>query len=413
MDRSFERKRWTLLIIGTVVLMFAGLIYAWSVLSTPLYGLGWTDTAITFNYTLTGIFFAVGGVVSGLLSKRIAVRARLLLSAALMTGGFWIASTLDRGDDIVKLYLAYGFMAGLAIGIVYNAVISAVNLWFPDRSGTSSGLMLAGFGLGSFFISLIAGRLMAGGVMGWRMVYRVLGSISGFVLLVGALTVAPPSADVRLPAARSGSEMRTSVYSFRPGEMVKTSTFWLLVVLFSFLAGLGNCVMASSRQIILSVNVAEGTAILISSLVSITNTVGRLSAGAIIDRFGLRAARIFSTALAIVSCLVISTGLLAASAPLCTAGFFILGFTYGFPGTLTSATALDYFGPDNYSLNYSIINSDSAICALFPTVFTGISVAGGSYLHGFVFLIAMGVIALLSAILIRRPVPRTAPSNGG
>ena len=49
-------------------------------------------------------------------------------------------------NGIAALYLTYGILAGLGIGIGYNAVISVVNEWFTDKKGTSSGALMMSFG---------------------------------------------------------------------------------------------------------------------------------------------------------------------------------------------------------------------------------------------------------------------------
>ena len=94
MDKRLK-TRWGLLALGTVVLLFAGIIYAWSIIKAPFAGeLGWSDSALTFNFTLTMCFFCLGGLVSGLLAKRLSVCVRLLIAAALVGGGLGLVSAL-------------------------------------------------------------------------------------------------------------------------------------------------------------------------------------------------------------------------------------------------------------------------------------------------------------------------------
>ena len=73
MDKRLK-TRWGLLALGTVVLLFAGIIYAWSLLKAPFANeFGWSDSALTFNFTLTMCFFCLGGLVSGLLAKKLSI----------------------------------------------------------------------------------------------------------------------------------------------------------------------------------------------------------------------------------------------------------------------------------------------------------------------------------------------------
>ena len=64
--------RWLYLGVGTAALLFAGIIYAWSILKAPLAReFGWSASQLSINFTCTMCFFCIGGVVGGVLAKRI------------------------------------------------------------------------------------------------------------------------------------------------------------------------------------------------------------------------------------------------------------------------------------------------------------------------------------------------------
>ena len=70
-------KRGWVLLAGCVTLLMAGVIYAWSVLKTPVKAeFGWTDTQTQLCFTLTLCFFCMGGLLSGLISRRVTLRVR-------------------------------------------------------------------------------------------------------------------------------------------------------------------------------------------------------------------------------------------------------------------------------------------------------------------------------------------------
>ena len=138
--------RWAYLVLGVLALLFAGVIYAWSILKAPLSdAFGWTASQLALNFTLTMCFFCLGGFVGGLLSKKLGSRWCLIIAAVLSGLGFVLASRLSGA--IFSLYLCYGVLAGLGIGIAYNVIISTVNAWFPDKKGLCSGALMTGFGM--------------------------------------------------------------------------------------------------------------------------------------------------------------------------------------------------------------------------------------------------------------------------
>lgn len=66
MEEKSALTRWICLAIGVIVLLFDGIIYAWSILKVPLAAeFGWTIDELAINYTLTMSFFCLGGIAGG------------------------------------------------------------------------------------------------------------------------------------------------------------------------------------------------------------------------------------------------------------------------------------------------------------------------------------------------------------
>ena len=150
------RIRWLYLAVGVAAMLFAGIIYAWSILKAPLTDeFGWAGSELTLNFTLTICFFCLGAFVGGMASKRLGVRLALILSGVISCTGFILASRLS-GGNIVMLYISYGGLAGFGIGIAYTVIIATVSAWFPDKKGTCSGALLMGFGASALVVGNLA-----------------------------------------------------------------------------------------------------------------------------------------------------------------------------------------------------------------------------------------------------------------
>ena len=71
-------------ITGVLVLLFAGLVYAWSTLSKPLMNL-WSQDVLTWTSTIVMVFFCLGGFFGGQMQKRgLSIKLNLVVSAILM-----------------------------------------------------------------------------------------------------------------------------------------------------------------------------------------------------------------------------------------------------------------------------------------------------------------------------------------
>ena len=141
-------------VLGLIMLLMAGLVYAWSVLSLPLgaYFTTWSKAQLSITFTICMMFFCLGCMVGGMAAGKLPVRFVVWGSGILFLAGFFIAS---RANSPAVLYAGYGMFCGFASGLVYNVVLSAMSAWFPDKQGMISGILLMGFGFSSFFVGKI------------------------------------------------------------------------------------------------------------------------------------------------------------------------------------------------------------------------------------------------------------------
>ena len=159
--------RWMYMAIGVVAMLFAGVLYAWSILKSPLSAqFGWGASQLALNFTLAMTFFCIGGLLGAQISKRAGHKIALLASGILSAAGFILTAFL-KDAAIVMLYITYGVLAGTGIGIAYNVVIATVSRWFPDKKGLCSGCLMMGFGASALVLGNIADAMFKSSV-GWR-----------------------------------------------------------------------------------------------------------------------------------------------------------------------------------------------------------------------------------------------------
>jgi OFA family oxalate/formate antiporter-like MFS transporter len=81
-----------------------------------------------------------------------------------MTAGFlWGCGVFLASFSAHKLwwlYLTYGVLGGIGLGMGYIVPISVLVKWFPDRRGLITGIAVAGFGSGSLISAPVAHRLI-------------------------------------------------------------------------------------------------------------------------------------------------------------------------------------------------------------------------------------------------------------
>ena len=398
--------RWLYLAVGVIALLFAGIIYGWSILKAPLAAdFGWTADQPALNFTLTMCFFCLGGIAGGVLAKRLGICPSLILAGVLSCLGFFLTARLD-GGSVAMLYVSYGLLAGLGIGIAYNVIISTVNAWFPDKKGTCSGALMMGFGASALVVGNTMSALMENPAIGWRTAFIGLGVVLGVILLATGLIIQLPPAGLELPkpAQKSGAASEDfEARDYTPGEMIRRFTFWRAFVCIVFLAAVGNTVISFARDLSISVGAEAGLATTLVGVLSVCNGLGRIATGAIFDKLGRRKTMLLANIVAIAAAGVTLLSVFTGSVPLCVAGLCVTGFSYGSCPTISSAFVSAFYGTKHFSMNFSIMNFNLMGASLLATVSSMLFTSSGGYVAPFILLLALSAVALVLNLSIKKP----------
>ena len=78
-----------------------------------------------------------------------------------MAGGFLISAFGVYVHNLWLIYLGYGVLGGIGLGLGYISPVSTLIKWFPDRPGMATGMAIMGFGGGAFIASPLSVWLMS------------------------------------------------------------------------------------------------------------------------------------------------------------------------------------------------------------------------------------------------------------
>ena len=396
--------RWLYLLLGVFALLFGGVIYAWSILKAPLTdAFGWGGSQLALNFTLTMCFFCLGGFIGGMINRKLGCRITLVIAAAVNCAGFLLASRLT-GGSLTMLYISYGVLAGLGIGVAYNVIIGTVSAWFPDQKGLCSGALLMGFGASALVVGKAASAIIDG--PGWRAAYLAIGIALSVVLVVTALVLRLPGADIVLPEAKkkaSGAGESFEVKDLTTPQMVARPSFWLAFLCIVCLSAVGNTVISFARDLSLSVGAGASLATTLVGVLSVCNGLGRIATGALFDKLGRRKTMIFANILTICAAGVTLISVLISSLPLCIVGLCATGFSYGTGPTISSAFTSAFYGTKYFPLNFSIMNFNLMGASFMATAASSLLDATSAYIAPFVLLLSLAVVSFVLDLCIKRP----------
>ena len=151
-------SRWLVPPAALAIHLSIGQVYAFSVFNNPLehvIGISkqvqddWKATDITWIFTLAIVFLGLSAAIFGKWLERVGPRKAMFAAACCFGGGFLVSALGVQLHQLVLIYLGYGVLGGIGLGLGYISPVSTLIKWFPDRPGMATGLAIMGFGGGA------------------------------------------------------------------------------------------------------------------------------------------------------------------------------------------------------------------------------------------------------------------------
>ena len=397
--------RWFILAVSVLAMLFAGIIYAWSILKVPFAeNFGWKAQQLSLNFTLTMCFFCIGGLVGSFLSRKIGVKSAGLVSALLAGSGMALTGFLN-GENVAMLYLTYATLAGLGIGIAYNVIISTISMWFPDKKGFCTGCLMMGFGASSLILGNLA-NVSFNSSLGCRGTYICLGAALFVVLAIVSLIVKRPTSDIVLPKPKQKTKSYSESFEqqdFSTKDMLKRFSFWRAFALLAFATAVGNSVISFARDLALSVGAGVALATTLVGVLAVCNGLGRILTGSLFDLLGRKKTMLIATILTIVAAGITLLSVVTASLPICVIGLCLTGLSYGSCPTMVTAFVSAFYGQKHFATNFSVMNCNLICASFMATACSNLLNTFGSYTAPFILLLILAVSALSLNLSIKRP----------
>jgi MFS family permease len=157
--KQSEYHGWKSVIGGFFIHLVLGTLYLWGNITQAVTAhLRKYDPSITYNDTLLVYACALAGqglfmIAGGLIEAKIGARKCCLLGGTILVSGTLLSSS---ATTLTHLLLTNGILFGVGMGICYSAPIACASRWMPDKKGLLSGIIVAGFGGGSFLFGELA-----------------------------------------------------------------------------------------------------------------------------------------------------------------------------------------------------------------------------------------------------------------
>jgi MFS family permease len=392
-DRSIAPagfSRWLVPPAALAIHLSIGQAYAFSVFKNPLLALHGADGSV-WNLKEVGYIFSIAIAVLGLSAalfgawlERVGPRRAMFYAAVCFGSGFVIASFGASSHSLALIYLGYGVVGGIGLGLGYISPVSTLIKWFPDRPGLATGLAIMGFGGGAMIGAPLANQLMAHftGVHQPSIPYTfiTMGILYFIFMMFGVFTIRIPQ-DGWKPTGFTPSVNHSALISSHNvavQEAWKTPQFWLLwIVLFvNVTAGIGILEQASPMiQDLFRGHITAVAAGGFVGLLSIFNMAGRFFWASTSDFIGRKATYFIFFVLGAILyfCLPFTSQDKLNSVPLFVGIAAIVLSMYGGGFATIPAYLKDLFGGYNVSaIHGRLLTAWSAAGIIGPLIVNGI-----------------------------------------
>jgi MFS family permease len=294
-------SRWLVPPAALAIHLSIGQVYSFSVFKNPLLALhaadgsSWNLKEVGYIFSIAIAFLGISAALFGAWLEKAGPRRAMFYAAICFSAGFLIASFGASTHQLALIYLGYGVVGGVGLGLGYISPVSTLIKWFPDRPGLATGLAIMGFGGGAMIGGPLANNLMAhfkaAGQPSIPYTMITMGILYFIFMMFGVFTIRVPPTGWKpegwVPSVKHSALI--SSHNVAVTEAWKTPQFWLLwVMLFvNVTAGIGILEQAAPMiQDLFKGQISPAAAVGFVGILSIFNMAGRFLWASISDFIG-------------------------------------------------------------------------------------------------------------------------------
>ena len=275
-------NKWTRAAIPALLLHCSiGTVYCWSTFKEAIADrIGMSTFAIGWAFSLAIFFLGMSAAFAGRMVEKNIHKSSLIacicFSIGMIGTGFFIQFTSGI-IALLGIFLCYGCIMGMGLGIGYLTPVKTLMLWFPKQKGLATGISIMGFGLAKAIATPIMEAIQNN--LGIEKMFYILGAVYFVMMFVGHLLLKKPEGWV---------ETSDDKQEFKVSQMFKDKTFLGIWLMFFINIHCGLALITYEKQIL---STAFAETVILSTIISIIpsvtaafNALGRIGYSTISDK---------------------------------------------------------------------------------------------------------------------------------
>lgn len=403
------KNRWLIALSAVGIHISIGSVYAWSNFTNPLINqFGWTTSQVQLTFSIAILFLGLSAAFSGSFVEKYGPRKAGLVAAIFFGTGIVGSGLAVSASSLPLLYLFYGALGGIGLGIGYIAPVSTLVKWFPDRRGLATGLAIMGFGFAAAISSPIMEVLITS--VGLEKTFYILGTAYFLIMVLSSLYLEKPE-EGWMPAGfeekvNSGKvERKIDLAELTANQSIKTKRFYYLWIMLFINVTCGIAILSAAKPLAIeSIGMTTVQAAALVGVLGIFNGLGRLGWAAVSDYIGRpnTYTAFFVIQIGLFALLPFTTNALLFQVMLA-----IVYTCYGGGFASIPAYIADIFGTKQLGAIHGYILTAWAAAGLAGPMFAAyMKDKTGSYEGSLIFFAGLFIIALIISIVIRLDIKR-------
>ena len=340
-----------------------GTVYCWSTFKQAIAEqIGMSQFAVGWAFSLAIFFLGMSAAFVGKFVERDIHKSSLIacicFTAGMIGTGFSI-QFLTGWAALIGIYLSYGIIMGIGLGVGYLTPVKTLMLWFSENKGLATGISIMGFGLAKAIATPIMDALQ--NKFGISAMFYILGAVYFILMFVGHILLKKPADWV---------EIQTNT-DFKVTTMFKEPQFIGIWLMFFINIHCGLMIISYEKQIlnVAFAGVAALTTIVatVPSWTSIFNALGRIGYSTISDKLKQRNTiyKIIFLSSILISLVVYCTNSIYTGFGIATVAFLLI-INAGYGGGFSTLPALlsERFGMKHISQIHGLALSAWAVAGL-------------------------------------------------
>ncbi len=384
-----------MVIAGVLILFNASIVYSWGTISVPIAeSFSWGKSEISLVFMVMMAFFCLGNLASGQLIRKVSPGNLMAAAAFSFLAGFGIASF---AQNLALILLAFAVFCGFAAGLLYNSVISTVTRFFPKKQAFVSGILMMGFGSGSFIIGKLYQIFTPVDVDGWRISFRVAALVAFAIVLPLSFFFR-----TRMPQLEKSSSL--DPLNMNVKAMLRTGEFWLFFFWAVTISAAGLVIIAQVAGLARAIDsqISYSSIATLGGIFAILNGLGRIAGGKIYDHKGTRFSMALVNSLFLLALALLVLSVFAKQISLMLVSNALFGYAFGSIPAINSGFVASRFGTTHFPENLSAMTVNLLAASILSSASGYLFDAFGGYLPSFIIMLVYILIAVALNLSLNR-----------